>query len=122
MRFIVIKFPTTPSIDCVGATVTLPLCTCVRTLRNLPKQQDIYTLVFIEEYLCCCYVNNSDKGLKVGIISFQVTDMGIVVEVVEALEGITITADDIRVSSYNNATCRVNSNVCSKCMHCIGVV
>lgn len=34
----------------------------------------------------------------------QVTNMGMVLEVVEALEGITITADDIRVSSWNNST------------------
>ena len=39
----------------------------------------------------------------------QVTDMVIVLEVVEALEGITITADDIRVSSKNNS--KVHSTV-----------
>ena len=38
------------------------------------------------------------------LFTLQVTDMGIVLEVVEALEGITITADDIRVSSKNNST------------------
>ena len=30
--------------------------------------------------------------------------MGVVLEVVDALEGITVTADDIRASSYNNRT------------------
>ena len=47
---------------------------------------------------CTCI--KSIQSLKVGVIFLlQVTDMVIVLEVVEALEGITITADDIRVSS-----------------------
>ena len=39
-------------------------------------------------YMCVCVC-----------VLLQVTDMGIVLEVVEALEGITITANDLRVSS-----------------------
>ena len=33
------------------------------------------------------------------VCKLQVTNMSLVLEVVDALEGITITADDIRVSS-----------------------
>ena len=39
--------------------------------------------------IMCCFVR----------FSLQVTDMGVVLEVVDALEGIKVTADDIRASS-----------------------
>ena len=55
------------------------------------------TAVYLNNCVC---MSQLVHGLKVGMIFLlQVTDMVIVLEVVEALEGIPITADDIRVSS-----------------------
>ena len=55
--------------------------------------------VCIVSLYTCIKVGPGFKGYSNVIFLLQVTDMVIVLEVVEALEGITITADDIRVSS-----------------------